>query len=354
MRVLITGHDGYIGTILTPMLVEAGHDVVGLDTLLYADGTFGPQPPRIEAIHKDLRDVGPDDLDGFDAVLHLAAISNDPVGDLDPEVTYEINHRASVRLAQAAKAAGVSRFVFSSSCSLYGAASSDDVLTEQAAFNPVTPYGRSKVLVEQDVTGLADTDFSPIFLRNATAYGVSPRLRTDLVVNNLAGHALIEGNVLIKSDGTPWRPLVHVEDIARAFAAVLNAPRDAVHNEAFNVGQTSENYQIREIGDMVAEAVPGSRIVYAEGAGPDTRSYRVDFSKIAERVPQFQPAWTVPKGVRQVVEAYTTQRLTAEQFGGPRYSRIGTIKRLQREGTLGSDLRRLEAPVAQASQGTGL
>lgn len=339
MRVLITGHDGYIGTVLSPMVRAIGHDVVGLDTFLYADSPFGPQPPDVPVVARDLRDVRADDLVGIDAVFHLAAMSNDPVGDLDPDLTYDVNHRATVRLARAAKEAGTARFVFSSSCSLYGAASSDDALDEQAPFNPVTPYGHSKVLAEQDLLELADSNFTPIFLRNATAYGVSPRLRTDIVVNDLTAHALLDGSVLIKSDGTPWRPLVHVEDIARAFIAMLDAPRDAVHGEAFNVGRSGENYQIRDIGDMVADAVPDSKIVYAEDGGPDKRSYRVNFSKIAERVPEFRPAWTVAKGAHQLVEAYTREGLTAEDFAASRYTRIGTIKRRLTAGELGPDLR---------------
>jgi len=343
MRVLVTGHDGYIGTVLAPLLQGAGHDVVGMDTFLYADGTFGPQRPALPSVRRDLRDVTADDLVGIDAVIHLAAISNDPVGDLDADITYDVNHRATVRLARAARDAGVQRFLFSSSCSLYGAAAGDDALTETADFNPVTPYGHSKVLAEQDLSKLADDTFCPVFLRNATAYGVSPRLRTDIVVNDLTGHAMVDGAVLIKSDGTPWRPLVHVEDIARAFIALLDAPTDTIHNEPFNVGRSGENYQIREIADMVAEAVPDSSITYAEGGGPDTRSYRVDFSKIAERVPGFQPAWTVAKGVRELVDAYAREGLGAEDFAGARYTRIGTIKRLQAAGRLGTDLRFGEA-----------
>ena len=342
MRVLVTGHDGYIGSVLTPMLEAAGHEVVGLDAFLYEDGVFGPQRPGIRAVRKDIRDVVSDDISGCDAVVHLAAISNDPVGDLDPDVTYAVNHRATVHLAEAAKQAGVTRFAFSSSCSLYGAASNAGALTEEASFNPVTPYGESKVLAEQDLNDLADHQFSPVYLRNATAYGVSPRLRTDIVVNDLVGHALTNGTVLIKSDGTPWRPLVHVEDIARAFVAVLDAPRDAVHNQAFNVGRTSENYRISDVANLVVEAIPTSEIIYAQGGGPDTRSYRVDFSKITSHVPGFQPAWTVADGVRELADAYVREDLTTEQFAGSLYTRIGTIKRLHAAGLLSADLRRVD------------
>lgn len=339
MRVLITGHDGYIGTVVAPMLAQSGHDVVGLDTYLYASSVFGPQPPALPTVGNDLRDVVADDLAGVDAVVHLAAISNDPVGDLDPDITYDINHRATVRLARAAKDAGAKRLIFSSSCSLYGAAAKDVALTERERFNPVTAYGHSKVLAERDLLELADATFCPVFLRNATAYGISPRLRTDLVVNDLVGHALLDGAVLIKSDGTPWRPLVHVEDIARAFIAVLEAPREAVHAEAFNVGQTTENYQIRDVAAMVADVAPGSDVEYARDGGPDRRSYRVDFSKIEAHVPAFQPVWSVAKGVQQIVDAYVTEGLTRDDFAGSRYTRIGTIKRRQASGELGSDLR---------------
>lgn len=341
MRVLVTGHDGYIGRVLVPLFERAGHEVVGLDSFLFEGCSLGPEPPEVAALRVDLRDLEPTSLIGFDAIVHLAAISNDPLGDLDPQITYAVNHVASVTLARAAKDAGVSRFLFSSSCSLYGASGGEAMLTERADFNPVTPYGESKVLVERDVSKLADDDFSPTFLRNATAYGVSPRLRTDLVVNDLVGHAFTSGEVLVKSDGSPWRPLVHVEDIARAFLAVLEASREEVHGQAFNVGRNEENYRIREVAEMVAEAVPGSRVTFAEGAEPDLRTYRVDFSKIGASVPAFRPRWTVRGGVEQLVRAYREHRLTVEELLGPRFTRLGRIAERLREGSLDASLRPL-------------
>jgi nucleoside-diphosphate-sugar epimerase len=340
LKVLLTGHLGYIGAVLAPLLREEGQEVVGLDSQLYGGCDFGPLHEDIPSLSVDLRDVQPRDLEGIDAVLHLAALSNDPLSDLDPTLTYDINHRASVRLAAAAKAAGVARFVFSSSCSLYGAAG-DDFLTESAAFNPVTAYGESKVLVERDVRLLASDTFSPTFLRNATAYGVSPRLRGDLVVNNLVGYAYATGKVFIKSDGTPWRPLVHIRDIASAFLAVLRAPRELVHNESFNVGQTSENYRIREVADIVKEVVPGSTVTYAEDGGPDLRCYRVDCAKIRDVLGPFgfEPRWTVRRGVEELYAAYRTYGLTLEDLQGPRYIRIATIQRLIGAGKLDQSLR---------------
>jgi nucleoside-diphosphate-sugar epimerase len=338
MKVLVTGHDGYIGRVLMPIFQHAGHDVVGLDSFLFEGCSLGDEPPDVPAVRVDLRDLDPSYLEGFDAVVHLAAISNDPLGDLDPAITYEVNHEASVALARAAKDAGVPRFLFSSSCSLYGASGGDEMLTEHADFHPITPYGESKVLVERDVATLADDAFSPTFLRNATAFGVSPRLRADIVVNNLVGHAFTSGEVLIKSDGSPWRPLVHVEDIARAFLAILEAPRDDVHNEAFNVGRNAENYRIREVAEMVADAMPGSRVTFAEGAEPDLRTYRVDFSKLAESVP-FRPRWTVRGGIEQLARAYREHGLTAEEFLGPRFTRLERINQRLREGTLDGNLR---------------
>jgi nucleoside-diphosphate-sugar epimerase len=278
------------------------------------------------------------DVEGFDAIMHLAALSNDPLGNLNPDLTYEINHRASVKLAKLSREAGVPRFLFSSSCSTYGAAG-EQMLTEEAEFNPVTPYGYSKVYVEQEVAELADENFSPTFLRNATAYGVSPRLRFDIVLNNLVAWAYSTGKVLIKSDGTPWRPIIHIEDISRAFIAVLNAPREVVHNQAFNVGRNDQNYRIRELAEIVREIVPGCEIEYAQDAGPDKRTYRVDFSKIAQMLPEFKPQWDARKGAQELYEVYKQCDLKLEEFEGPKYKRIDHIKLLLSDGILDSSLR---------------
>jgi nucleoside-diphosphate-sugar epimerase len=337
--VLLTGHDGYIGAVLGPFLRAEGHDVVGLDTRYYRECAFGDDETVIPSIDRDIRDVRRDDLTGFDAVMHLAALSNDPVGDLNPDCTYGINHRASIHLAQLAKEAGVQRFLFSSSCSVYGASSPDDILDEQAVFSPITPYAESKVLVEHDLLGLSDDSFSPTFLRNATVYGVSPRLREDIVVNNLVGWAVTTGRVVLKSDGSPWRPLVHVEDVCRAFAAILVAPRESVHAEAFNVGRPGENYRIRTVAELVERAVPGSQVSFAEGAGPDPRCYRVDFSKIGRLVPAFQPSWNVERGINQLRDAFVALGLSAADVDGGRYSRVRTILQLLQQGRVDSDLR---------------
>ena len=339
MRVLVTGSDGYIGAVLVPRLAQAGHEVVGLDSSLFSGCTFGPEPEPVPTIRMDVRDVGVGDLRGFDAVMHLAAISNDPVGNLNPQVTYDINHLASVRLALQAKRAGVGRFLFSSSCSLYGAADGASFMDELAAFNPVTPYGHSKVLAEQDISALADDDFSPTFLRNATAYGASPRLRGDVVVNNLVGFAVATGAVHLMSDGTPWRPLVHIEDISSTFLALLEAPRELVHREAFNVGRTAENYRIREIAEMVREVVPGSEVTFAEGAGPDLRCYRVDCAKLASTFPDLTLSWTVRAGVEQLYRAFKEHGLELGDLTGSRYQRIAHVRSLIEDGRLDAELR---------------
>jgi nucleoside-diphosphate-sugar epimerase len=344
MRLLVTGSQGYIGTVLTPMLLAKGHEVVGLDSDLYAGCTFGNSMPETTWLHKDVRDVTARDLEGFDAVIHLAALSNDPLSDLNPELTYEINYRASVQLARSAKAAGVERYLFSSSCSTYGAAG-DAPLTEDAEFNPVTPYGHSKVLAEQEIAELADANFSPTFLRNATAYGVSPRHRFDIVLNNLVAWAYTTGQVFLKSDGSAWRPIVHIEDISRAFVAVLHAPKEVVHNQAFNVGASEENYRIRDLAELVREIVPNSRVEYATGAEADKRTYRVDFSKIAQALPEFQPQWTARRGAQELYEAYRKYAIKVEEFEGPKYKRIDRIRSLLNTHRLDHNLRWRE-PVA--------
>jgi nucleoside-diphosphate-sugar epimerase len=340
MKVIVTGHDGYIGTVLVPVFVAAGHEVVGIDTKLFEGCTFGAEAAEVAEIRKDIRDVRVDDLAGADAVVHLAGISNDPLGDYRPQITDDVNHLATVHVAAMAKAAGVPRFLYSSSCSLYGA-HGEAPIDEHADWLPVTPYGQSKVDSELDLMAMADDDFSPTFLRNATAYGVSPRLRGDLVVNNLTGFASTTLEVFMKSDGTPWRPLVHIADIAKAFLLAAEAPRELVHNEAFNVGATSENYQIRDVAEIVQDVVTGSRIVLADHAGPDLRNYRVNCDKIADTL-GFRCDWTVRRGVEELHDAYRRHRLELLDLEGNRYMRIRRVKELIESGALDHELRWLD------------
>lgn len=338
MRVLLTGHQGYLGTVMAPVLAAAGHEVVGLDSGLFADCVLGPMPADPPGHQVDLRDVTVKQLSGMDAVIHLAALSNDPLGALAPEFTYDINHHASVRLAALAKEAGVHRFLYASTCSVYGTSGSDGLVDEDAPLRPVTPYAESKVRVEDDLVALADDDFTPVSLRNATAFGFSPRLRADIVLNNLVGHAFLSGEARVLSDGTPWRPLVHARDVAAAFAAALVAPREAVHAKAFNIGMDQNNLTVADIAAEVVEAVPGARLVITGEAGADPRSYRVDFTRVRAAIPDFHPEWTVKAGAVELVDAYQRYGLTRHDFER-RYTRLARLSDRRTAGTLDDTLR---------------
>ena len=344
MRVLVTGNNGYIGTVMVPMLIKQGFEVTGLDSDLYEGCVFGDASvsgaiSKIKYAKKDVRDVQLSDLKGIDAVVHLCALSNDPLGNLNPKVTYEINYEGSVKLARLAKKAGVDRYILSSSCSVYGATTADKV-NEESEVKPVTPYAESKVLAERDISKLADSKFTPVFLRSSTAYGLSPMLRFDLVVNNFVAWSFTKGTVLLKSDGSAWRPFVHIQDISRAFIAALHAPRDVVHNQIINVGKNEENYRIREVAEIVKQTVPNSQIKYVEGAEADKRSYRVEFDKIADILPEFKPEWTVPLGAKQLYEAYKKVGLLVEEFEGPRYRRITHLENSIKSGKVDETMRR--------------
>jgi nucleoside-diphosphate-sugar epimerase len=337
MKVLVTGHHGYIGSVVAPVLREAGHDVTGIDTFYYEGCDLLDDELDVPTLRVDIRDITTEMVEGFEAIVHLAALSNDPLGELDEALTREINLRGTVELARMAKETGVRRFVFASSCSMYGASGTDELMTEEAPLRPLTAYAESKVRAEEELSELVDSDFAPIFLRNATAYGASPRVRLDVVLNNLAAWAFTTGKVLIMSDGTPWRPLVHVRDIAAATAAALSAPISLVGNEAFNVGANDENYRVRDLAEIVRETFAGCAIEYAEGAGPDPRSYRVDFRKLAETLPDARPRWTARDGARELLEAFRSARLTSAGFD--LYTRLSRLKSLVAEGSLDDDLR---------------
>ncbi len=340
-RILVTGHNGFIGPLLVNLLLEKGYDVTGLDT-----GYYGPECALYEIarkagnfneIERDVRDVTAADLEGFDAVCHLAALSNDTLGKLDPELTYDINYRSSVRMAKLAKQVGVRKFIYSSSCSLYGKAG-DEALTETAEFNPITAYAKSKVRTEEELMPMGDDNFCVTSLRNSTAYGISPRLRLDLVVNDLVGWAVVTEQIKILSDGTPWRPLVHAEDIGRAFAAVIEAPAANVNKQAFNVGIDSENFQVRDIARMVGEIIPGCEVVITGEHGSDSRSYRVNFGKIKKMLPEFKPQWDLRKGIEQVYEAYQRYKMTDEKFKGRYFVRLRQIQYLMDSGKINDEL----------------
>ncbi|MDA0658341.1 MAG: SDR family oxidoreductase [Planctomycetota bacterium] len=343
-HVLVTGCQGYIGTVLVPHLISRGFNVLGVDSGLFAACTLGACPEPFPILHRDIRDLRIGDFDGVQMVVHLAALSNDPLGNLDASLTYDINHHATAHVAKLSREAGVERFVFSSSCSTYGKAG-DEFLDEGAEFNPVTPYGESKVFAERELSRLADDTFSPVFLRNATAYGYSPRLRLDLVVNDFVASAMCNGRIEIRSDGTPWRPLVHVKDICCGIVAALSAPREAIHNRAFNIGRTDENYRVRELADIVQAEIPGCTVEYASGGMPDARCYRVNCDLAQRELPGFRPEWNVSQGIAHLFASLKNSGFTVADIASQRFIRLARIRELQAMGQIGSDLRRSTTEV---------
>jgi nucleoside-diphosphate-sugar epimerase len=344
LKILVTGDRGYIGTVMVPYLQRLGHQITGLDTEYYYDGDLTPPPSGYTCIRKDVRDVTGDDLEGFEAVIHLAALSNDPLGDLKPELTYEINYHASVRLAELARETGVRRFLYASSCSLYGAAG-DQTLKEDSPLRPLTPYAESKVRTEEALSKLASGSFAPVYLRSATVYGVSPRLRLDIVLNNLAGWAVTVGKIRIMSDGSPWRPILHVQDIAQAFACVLEGPAELVSDQAFNVGANSENYQVRDLAAIVQQVAPACSVEYSGKASPDPRNYRVDFSKLARTFPAFRPRWTALEGARELYGAYRAAGMSLEDFQDRKFTRLKHLRYLLETRRLDDSLRWTKVPL---------
>lgn len=337
MKVLVTGHHGYIGSVLAPLLAEAGHDVTGLDTRFYRGCDFGPEVGPIAGVTADVRDVSPADLEGLDAIVHLAALSNDPLGDLDPKLTEDVNCNGTLRLARAAHEAGVRRFVFASSCSMYGASGTDEALDEQAPLRPLTPYAESKVRAEEGLFALAGSEFVPVSMRNATVFGISPRLRLDIVLNNLAAWAHTTGRIRLLSDGTAWRPLVHVRDVAKTTLALLDAPEEQIGGEAYNVGTGAQNYLVRDLAEVLA-SVTGCAIEFAAGSSADDRSYRVDFSKLARAFPDLVLDWDAERGAQELVDAYRHVGLTTEDFNGNRYVRLRRLASLLERDELDGSL----------------
>ena len=338
MRILVTGHNGYIGSIMMSMLKEVGHEAVGIDSYYFADCSLFDTTDNFLAFKKDIRDLNIGDLTGFDAVIHLAALCNDNLGDLNPELTYNINYKASVHLARLAKDAGVERFLYSSSCSMYGAASSEDILEESAPLNPITPYAISKVKAEEDISKLADDHFCPVFMRNATAYGVSPRLRGDIVLNNLAAWAFTTGKIKIMSDGTPWRPIVHIRDICNAFIAVLNAPKSVIHNQAFNIGVNEENYQVKDLAEIVKQVIPNCEIEYSGEGKPDPRNYRVSFDKLQKNIPEFTSKWTAYQGACELYQVFQKIGFSKTDLEGDKFIRLSKLKFLLQNNYLTKEL----------------